>query len=163
MKKLMLTLALALTLLTPKAQAFQQIPLNDKLVKNYLAANADLDAISYRIMAEGSVISPALKNDLEKIAKVHGFASFAELDNVAANIAIVMAGIDSQTMAYIDGHDALVKELDNVKNDESIPAADRKQLVADLEEAIATTPELQYPNNIELIKRHYKEIEKSLM
>jgi len=84
------------------------------------------------------------------------------LDDVAANISIVMAGLDTQTGEFTDPVEALQKELDDVKKDESIPDADKKQLVDELSEAIKTTPPLQNKENIEVVKTHRAEIEKAL-
>jgi hypothetical protein len=40
---------------------------------------------------------PKTQAELEAIAKKHGFKGFAEYDDVAANILLVMGGIDPQT------------------------------------------------------------------
>ncbi len=84
--------------------------------------------------------TPALQTELDGIAKKHGFASFSELDDVAANISIVMAGLDAQTGEFTDPVDALKKELADVTADASIPERTRKQLIKELTEAIKTTP-----------------------
>ena len=49
-----------------------------------------------KLQEAGDTIAPALQTELDDIAKKHGFATFAELDDVAANISIVMAGLDSK-------------------------------------------------------------------
>ena len=103
-----------------------------------------------------------MRAELDVIAKKHGFANFEELDDVAANISIVMAGLDSQTGEFTDPVEALKKELADVTADASIPQADKKQLVDELNEAIKTTPPLQHKENIDLVKAHRQEIEKAL-
>ena len=144
------------------AQEIKQIKLTDKQVTGFVAAQKDLSAISAKIQAAGEKPDAALQAELETIAKKHGFAAFSELDDVAANISIVMAGLDPQTGNFTDPIEALKKELDDVKADTTIPEADKKQLVSELEEAIKTTPSLQNKENIELVKSHRAEIEKSL-
>lgn len=143
-------------------QEVKQIALTDGHVQNFVKAQADLASIATKIQAAGEKQDPALQAELENIAKKHGFASFAELDDVAANISIVMAGLDSQTGSFVDPVEALQKELEDVKKDESIPEADKKQLVEELNEAIKTTPPLQNKGNIEIVKAHRAEIEKAL-
>lgn len=140
----------------------KQIKLTDAQVGNFIKAQGDLAAIASKIQAAGEKADPALQAELEGIAKKHGFNTFEELDDVAANISIVMAGLDTQTGEFTDPVEALQKELDDVKKDESIPEADKKQLVEELSEAIKTTPPLQNKENIDVVKSHRAEIEKAL-
>ena len=140
----------------------KQIKLTEEQVKRFIAAQADLAAIASKIQAAGDTPDPALQADLESIATKHGFGNFAELDDVAANISIVMAGLDSNTGNFVDPVEALKKERDDVQKDSSIPDADKKQLMDELTEAIGTTPKLEYKENIEIVKAHKAEIEKAL-
>ncbi len=144
------------------AQDVKQIPLSEKQVNGFVTAQKDLAAIAGKIQAAGDKPDPALQKELEDIAKKHGFESFTELDDVAANISIVMAGLDPQTGNFVDPLEALKKELEDVKADASIPEADKKQLVDELSEALRTTPPLQHKDNIEVVKKHRAEIEKAL-
>jgi hypothetical protein len=147
---------------TASAQEVKQIKLVEAQIKGFIASQKDLAAIASKIQAAGEKPDPALQAELEGIAKKHGFKNFNELDEVAANISIVMAGLDPQTGAFTDPVESLKKELEDVKADASIPEADKKQLVSELEEAIKSTPSVQNKENIELVKTHRAEIEKSL-
>lgn len=140
----------------------KQIRLTEDQVVHFIAAQADLASIASKIQAAGDKPDPALQAELESIAAKHGFGNFAELDDVAANISIVMAGLDAGTGTFVDPVDALRKERDDVQKDTSIPEADKKQLLDELTEAINTTPQLQYKENIEIVKAHRAEIEKAL-
>ena len=144
------------------APEVKQMKLSEAQVKNFIGAQPDLAAIASKIQAAGDKPDPALQTELEGIAKKHGFADFTELDDVAANISIVMAGLDSQTGTFTDPVEALQKELEDVKKDASIPDADKKQLVDELSEAIKTTPPLQNKENIDIVKKNRAEIEKAL-
>ena len=144
------------------AQDVKQIKLTDAQVVNFIKSQGDLATMASKIQAAGEKPDPALQAELETIAKKHGFKDFAELDEVAANISIVMAGLDTQTGNFTDPVEALQKELEDVKKDESIPEADKKQLVEELTEAIKTTPPLQNKENIDVVKAHRAEIEKAL-
>ena len=163
MQRLMVLMALSLGIaVAASAQEVKQMQLSDGQVKNFITAQADLAAIASKIQAAGEKPDPALQKELEDIAKKHGFKDFSELDDVAANISIVMAGLDSTSGNFVDPVDALQKELEDVKKDESIPEADKKQLVDELSEAIKTTPPLQHKENIDIVKAHRAEIEKAL-
>ncbi len=146
----------------PPADDVKQIKLTDEQVTRFIAAQTDLAAIASKIQAAGDKPDSALQTELESIATKHGFKNFAELDDVAANISIVMAGLDATTGNFVDPVDALKKERDDVQKDNSIPEADKKQLLDELNEAISTTPKLQYKENVDLVKAHRAEIEKAL-
>lgn len=147
---------------TPPTTDVKQVQLTEAQVKNFIKAQSDLADIASKIQSAGEKADPALQAELEAIATKHGFATFAELDDVAANISIVMAGLDSASGNFVDPVEALQKELEDVKKDESIPEADKKQLVDELSEAIKTTPPLQYKDNIEIVKANRADIEKAL-
>ena len=144
------------------AQEVKQIKLTEAQVTNFVKAQADLAAVADRIQAAGENPDPALQKELEAIAQKHGFKDFAELDDVSANISIVMAGLDAQTGNFTDPVDVLQKELEDVRKDASIPETDKQQLVEELTEAIKTTPPLENKENIDIVKAHRAEIEKAL-
>lgn len=155
-------LALGYVSLPAHAQDIKQMKLTDKQVEGFIASQKDLASIAGKLQSAGDKPDAKLQGELEDIAKKHGFASFIELDDVAANISIVMAGLDPQTNNFIDPLEALKKELEDVKGDASIPDADKKQLVAELEDAIKTTPPLQHKENIDVVKKHREAIEKAM-
>lgn len=146
----------------PATDDVKQIKLTDQQVQHFISAQADLAAIASKIQAAGDKPDPALQAELEGIATKHGFGNFAELDDVAANISIVMAGLDSNTGNFVDPVEALKKERDDVQKDSSIPDKDKKQLMDELSEAISTTPKLQFKENVDIVKAHKAEIEKAL-
>lgn len=157
-----LSAAVGLVAAPAMAQDIKQIKLSDQQVQGFISSQKDLATIAGKLQSASDKPGPALQGELEYIAKKHGFASFAELDDVAANISIVMAGLDPQTGSFIDPLQALKKELDDVKADASIPDADKKQLIAELEDAIKTTPPLEHKENIEVVKKHREAIEKAM-
>ena len=146
----------------PKEEPIKQIQLTDAQVKSFIAAQPDLATVAPKLQEAGDNIAPALQTELDGIAKKHGFASFSELDDVAANISIVMAGLDSKSGDFTEPVEALKKELADVTADASIPDADKKELMQELNDAINSTPRLEHLENVELVKSHRAEIEKAL-
>lgn len=144
------------------AQDVNQIQLTEEQVKGFVTAQKDLSAIAGKLQEAGDKPDAALEAELEAIAKKHGFKNFQELDDVAANVSIVMAGLDPQTGNFTDPQEALKKELADIEADASIPAEEKKQLVDELTEAIKTTPPLKHAGNVEVIKKHRAEIEAAL-
>jgi hypothetical protein len=156
------TLALGAAAQEPKEDPIKQLKLTETQVKSFISAQPDLATVAPKLQEAGDNIQPALQTELVTIAKKHGFASFQELDDVAANISIVMAGLDSKSGEFTEPVEALKKELTDVTADASIPDADKKQLMQELTEAISTTPRLEHIENVELVKAHRAEIEKAL-
>jgi hypothetical protein len=163
-----LAAAIALGLMMPlgeagaQGQEFKQIRLTDKHVQGFIASQKDLSAMADRLQAMGDKPDPKLQAELETLAKKHGFASFEELDDVAANISMVMAGLDPQTGSYSDPVEVIKKEMEEIKGDTSIPDNDKKQMLDEMTQALQSTPPLQYKENIEIVKKHQAEIEKAL-
>jgi hypothetical protein len=144
------------------ASDFKQVRLTDKHVRGFIDSQGDISRLAPKLQAAGDKPDPALIAELEGIAKKHGFASFADLDDIAANISMVMAGIDPQSGAYTDPVDAIKKEMEEIKADKAIPEKDKKAMLDEMAEALKTTPPLQYKENVDLVRKYQKEIEKVL-
>jgi hypothetical protein len=72
----------------------KQIRLTERQIQGFIAAQKDMAAI-----AELDHRDPRLQTDSETVAKKNGFKDFAEYDEVAANILMVIAGIDPLSKA----------------------------------------------------------------
>jgi len=163
-----LVIAVALGLAIPlgpsgaQAQDFKQMKLTERHIQGFIASQKELTALADRLQEAGDKPDPKLQAELEALAKKHGFESFGELDDVAANISVVMAGLDPQTGDYSDPLEAIKREMEDIKADTSIPDNDKKQMLEEMTSALSTTPPLQYKENVEVVKRHRAEIEKAL-
>ena len=96
---------------------------------------------------------------LSQIAKKFGFKDFNEYDDVASNIALVMAGIDPQTKAFTDPPTAIKREIEEITADKSMPEKERKQALDELAEAMKMAQPIQFPGNIEIVKKYYDRLE----
>ncbi len=141
---------------------FKQVQLAEKSVQGFIAAQKDLAAMASKLQAAGDKPDAKLQAELEGVATKNGFANFAELDDVAANISMVMAGLDPQSGDYVDPIEAIKKEMDEIKKDDKIPEKDKKQMLEEMDQALKTTPPLQYKDNVAIVKKFQKEIEKAL-
>jgi hypothetical protein len=145
-----------------QAQEFKQMKLTEQHIQGFIASQKDLAAIADRLQEAGDKPDPTLQAELEALAKKYGFASFGELDDVAANISVVMAGLDPQTGDYSDPLETIKQEMEDIKADASIPDNDKKQMIEEMTAALRTTPPLQHKENVEVVKKHRAEIEKAL-
>jgi hypothetical protein len=161
-----LSLALAVGVSGAVAQAtagdFKQVKLNDKSVQGFIAAQKDLAAMAAKLQAAGDKPDAKLQAELEGVATKNGFANFADLDDTAANISMVMAGLDPQSGDYVDPIEAIKKEMEEIKKDDKIPEKDKKQMLEEMDQALKTTPPLQYKENVAVVKKFQKEIEQAL-
>src|SRR5262245_23267229 len=135
----------------------KQLKLTDKQIEGFIAAHKDMGAVAEKL--EGEKADPAIQSKLEVIAKKFGFKDFNEYDDVASNIALVMAGMDPQTKAFTDPPTAIKREIDEVTADKSMPEKERKQALDELNEAMKMAQPIQFPGNIELIKKYYDRLE----
>jgi hypothetical protein len=141
----------------------KQVKLSDKLIEGFISAQKDMMAVAEKMQSAASdKPDPAIQTELENNAKKHGFKDFTEYDDVAANISMVMAGIDPQTGAFTDPTTAIKKEIEDVTADKTIAERDKKQMLEELAEALKTTPPIQFPENVEIVKKFREKIDKVL-
>jgi len=139
--------------------AVKQVKLTDKHIEGFIAAQKDMSAIADKMQGNADKPDPKIQAELESISKKHGFANFEEYDEVAANISMVMAGIDPQSKAFTEPKVAIQKEIEEVKNDKSIPEKEKKQMLDELGEALKAAAPIANPGNIELVKKYYDRID----
>lgn len=135
--------------------------LDDKAVTSYVAAQKEVSAVLERAGADpGDEIDPKVLANLERIAQKHGFASFEAFDDVAFNVTLVMNGLNPETGAFVDPKYGVRQEIANVTADKSIPAAEKREILDHLAEELEAMPaKLQFPENVEVVKRHLAAIE----
>lgn len=141
-------------------QELKQIKLTEKQVQSYIAAQSDLNAVTSKI--KGEKPDPKLVAELEAAAKKHGFAGLPELDDVSTNIAIVMSGIDPKTKEFSQPPEAIKKDIALVSADKSIPAKEKKEIIDELNMALKFAKPVQFPENVELVKKYYDKIEAAM-
>lgn len=139
----------------------KQIKITEAQVKGFIEAQADMAKVGEKMQGTTSdKPDPKIQAELEQVAKAHGFKDFNEYDDVAANISMVMAGIDPQSGAYTDPVASIKKEIEDVTADKTLQEKDKAQMLAELNEALKQTQPVQFPENVELVKKYRNEIEK---
>jgi hypothetical protein len=138
--------------------AVKQMALTEKQVQGVLAAQKDMDAITDKL-SENSKPDPKVTASLEAVAKKNGFASYDEYNNVVDNISLVLAGFDPATKKYV-GSDAVIKaQIAQVQADTKMPAKDKKEALADLNEALKQpAPAIENKGNIDLVGKYYDKL-----
>jgi hypothetical protein len=148
----------------PPAQppAVKQAALTDKQIDGVLAAQKEMDAIIEKL-PENAKPDPRIAAQLDGVAKKNGFAGYDEYNNVVDNISIVLAGFDPATKKYV-GTEALIKtQIAQVQADKKMPAKDKKQALADLDEALKSpAPPIENKGNIDLVAKYYDKLADAL-
>ncbi|MBR0698145.1 hypothetical protein [Bradyrhizobium lablabi] len=133
----------------------KQMALTDKQVDSALAAAKEMDPITAKL-SENVRPDPKVVAQLEGIAKKNGFASYDEFNNVVDNISLVLGGFDPQTKKYV-GPEAVIKaQIAQVQADKKMSAQDKKEALADLNEALKSPPPaVENKSNIDLVAKSY--------
>ena len=158
-------MAAALAQFSPAAAqpAPRQIKLSEKQVLSFVAAQSDMSATVRRMQGHTAETPPAkIQSELEAVAKKHGFKDFKEYDEVAANITMVMGGIDPQSKEFTEPAALLKKEIEAIGADASIPDTEKKQFLEEINEALKAAVPVQFPSNIELVRKHFDKLDAAL-
>jgi hypothetical protein len=141
-----------------QAPQSKQIALTDKQVEAALAATKEMDPITEKI-PENAKPDAKITAQLEGIAKKSGFASYDEYSNVVDNISLVLGGFDPATKKYV-GSDAVIKtQIAQVQADKKMSAKDKKEALADLNEALKyPAPAIENKGNIDLVTKYYDKL-----
>jgi len=143
-------------------EQFKQVKLTDAHIKGFLGAQKEMADLAQKQGQQPSdKPDPKVQAELDAIAKRHGFQSFVEFDDVAFNVSMVIGGLDEQG-AFTDPVTSIKKEIEDITADKTLAEKDKKQMLEELNEALKHTPPLQYPENVELVKKYRAEIEKVL-
>jgi hypothetical protein len=142
----------------PQDAAVKQMALTEKQVQGVLAAGPEFDAITAKL-PENAKPDPKVTAQLEGVAKKNGFASYDEYNSVVDNISLVMAGFDPASKKYV-GADAVIKaQIAEVTADKKMSAKDKKEALADLNEALkAPAQPIENKGNIDLVTKYYDKL-----
>jgi hypothetical protein len=143
-------------------QQLKQIKLTEKQVKSFISAQKQIAPLASKLESAGDKPDPALQGQLEQIAKSNGFSSFEEMDDVAANVSVVLAGLDSKTGQFTEPPDQIKKEIDEIKQDKQMPQQEKDQALSEMQEALKTAAPLQFKENVALVKKYQNELDQVL-
>ena len=141
-----------------EAPPLKQIPLTEKQIQGVLAAGKEMDAVMSKLPEDAQPDAKA-QAQLNAIAKKNGFASYDDYNNVTDNIGLVISGFDPATKKYV-GNEAVIKaQITQVQADKTMSAKDKKDAIADLNEALKNPPPaIQNKGNIDLVGKYYDQL-----
>ena len=142
--------------------AVKQMALTEKQIEGVLAAQKDMDAITAKL-PEDAKPDPKIIAQLEDLAKKNGFASYDGYSNVVDNISLVLGGFDPATKKYVGPDVVLKAQIAEVQADKKMSAKDKKEALADLNEALKSpAPPVENKGNIDLVAKYYDKLAAAL-
>jgi hypothetical protein len=138
------------------AQEVKQIKLTEKHIQGFMTAYKDMAKLYDGANADKP--DPNIEAQVEAVAKKNGFASFAEYDDVSMNISMIMSGTDLQTKKFTEPPEQIKKEIAALKADKTVPVAEKKEDLAELEAALKTAKPIQFKENIALVVKYFDKL-----
>lgn len=147
----------------PAPEPVKQMELTEKKIQSFIAVQKDMAPLVQKAQA----LAPgkqdaALEAEFETVAKKHGFADYAELGDVGANIMLILDGIDPSSGKFTDPITAIKKEIDEIQADKQMPEKEKKEAVAERTAALKSFEPIKFPGNVELVVKWREKIEASL-
>jgi len=138
--------------------AVKQMALTEKQIEGVLTAAKDMDAITAKL-PEDAKPDPKITAQLDDVAKKNGFAGYDEYNDVVDNISMVLAGFDPTTKKYVGIETVIKAQIAQVQADKKMNAKDKKDALADLNEALKTpVPPIENKGNIDLVTKYYDKL-----
>ncbi len=137
------------------AQEVKQIKLTDKHIQGFIAAYEDIAKLYDGANPEPD---PRAEAQAAAVAKKNGFASLDEYDDASMNIAMIMSGIDPQTKKFTEPPEQIKKEIAALKADKSVPEAEKREGLAQLEAALKIAKPIQFKENIALVLKYFDKL-----
>ena len=136
----------------------KQMALTEKQIQGVLAAQKDMDAITAKL-PDNAPPDAKVTAQLDAVAKKNGFASYDEYNDVVDNISLVLGGFDPATKKYVGSEAVLKTQIAQVEADKKMSAKDKKDALADLNEALkAPAPAIENKGNIDLVGKYYDKL-----
>lgn len=129
-----------------KAQSSpKQIRLSEKQVQGFIAAQKKMAASTD-------------DKEFDAVAREYGFSGLEEHDDVEANIILLMGGIDPKSRAFTEPPSQIVRRIEETKADTSLPDEERTRALEELNEALKSAKPIEFPANVELVRKYYDKI-----
>jgi len=137
------------------AQEVKQIKLTEKHIQNFIAASEKISTLSGEDNQDNG------DQKLEQVAalvKKYGFVNMEEFDDISTNISMIISGIDQQTRKFSEPKEQIKQQIAAIKSDKSIPEAEKKEDLAQLEAALKDAKPIQFKENITLVLKHFDKL-----
>lgn len=137
----------------------KQMALTEKQIQGVLAAEKDMDALTDNL-PDGATDKPdpKLQAKLDAVAKKYGFTDYGNYSDVIDNIGLVVSGIDPKTKAFRQPPEVLKAQIAAMQADTKMAPKNKQAALAEMNEALKTTPTVQFPENVPLVTKYYDKL-----
>lgn len=144
----------------PAEPPLKQLALTEKQIESVLASQKELDAITAKLPDDAMAKpDPKVIAQLDAVAKKYGFADYADYGVVVENISLVLSGFDPQAKKYVGAETVIKQQIAAVQADKKMSAKDKKDALAELNEALKTPPpDIENKGNIDLVSKYYDKL-----
>ena len=149
--------AFAVAWSVPAAAQPPQIPLMAQQIEGFIKGNREVSALFAKI-EDAESPDPKMLDGLDEAARKYGFKDFADFDQVAETIDVVMDGIDPRTRQFTQPPDRIKKQIAEAEANKRLSEEDRKELLEELNEALESAQVVQYPDNVALVIKYYSRL-----
>jgi hypothetical protein len=151
-------------------RTLKQIKLTETQVQAAVASLKEMKPIRERLWAatwrkgREPTSDEHAKHDaqFELVARSHGFKDLDEHEEVVENMLLVHSSIDPQTKAFTDRRVAIEKDMADATADKTMPEQERKLVLEEFREELKSVQAIQFPTNIELVKKYYDQLADAL-
>src|SRR5207302_3537956 len=130
--------------------------LSEKHIQNFMTISENVAKLSDG--ANQDKLDAKLEAQAEALVKRNCFASLAEFDEVSMNISMIMSGIDQQTKRFTEPPEQIKQQIAAIKADKSVPEAQKREDLAQLEAALKDTKPIQFKENIALVLKYFDKL-----
>lgn len=144
----------------PQPPELKQIALTEQHIAQIVAAQKEIDELAAKL-PEGpnAKPNPKLTAQLEDAAKKHGFASFADYNEIAENVGLVLSGVDPKTKSYVGAEAVIKAQIAELQADKKVPAKEKKAALAELNAVLKSPPPaIDNKGNIDLVLANYDKL-----
>ena len=134
----------------------KQVKLTEKQIQGFIAAHEDMAKLYDD--ADPNKPDPKVEAQAEEVAKKNGFANLAEHDLVTMNISIIMSDIDSETKKFTEPAEQIRQQIASLKADKSVPESEKKDYLAQLQDALKNARPIQFKENIALVLKYFDKL-----
>jgi len=139
-----------------QAPDVKQIALTPARIDAFVSGGKEIEAILSTLPEDAAdKPDPGTEAKLDAAAKKYGFASFDDYNEVSGNIELVMDGIDPATQKYVGAEAVINAQIAEVSADKSMAPKERKDALAELNEAKKSVVKVKFPANIDLVVANY--------
>jgi hypothetical protein len=139
------------------ARAIKEIKLTEKQIQGVLSTEKELKELFGDQGRSAPIDNPERAEALTKaVMEKYGFHDPDEYFDVIMNIDLIRSEMDQQAKKFIEPPEQVEQEIAALKADKSVPEAESRERLAQLEAALSNAKPIQFKENIALVLNYFE-------